>query len=127
VHPHSLAADPHQALTKGSQQLTARWGLKPHRRRCSVAQLPPLRHDRTLHRAQAHLLLLLAGQLLPHYVGIAAVGQEPLPQPLPLAIENRVAVRLPVGLPAPMPQVLSHRLGRAAHLLGNAPLAPACC
>ena len=46
-----------------------------------------------------------SAQLLPHHVGIAAVGQKPLPQPVPLAIEQRVAAGLSVGLPA-LPQYL---------------------
>ena len=127
VHPHPLAADAHQALAKVCLQLTARRGLKPHRRQGRVAQLPTPRLHGTLHCAQAHLDSLLAGQLLPHHIGIAAVGQKPLPQPVPLTVENRVAAGLPVGLPATLPQVLAHRLGRAAQLPGNPPPAPASC
>ena len=111
VHPHPLAGDPHHALTKIRLQLLARWRLKPHRRQCRVAQLPPPGLHRTFHRSQAHRDPLLALQLLTHHIGIAAMGQEPFPQPGPLAIENRVAAWLAVGLPAPLPQVFAHRLG----------------
>ena len=82
VHPHPLAANAHQALAKVSLELPARRGLKPHRRQGRVAQLPPPRLHGTLHRPQADLDSLLTGQLLPHHIGIAAVGQKPLPQPL---------------------------------------------
>ena len=79
VHPHPLAANAHQALSKVSLQLLAWRRLKPHRRQDRIAQFPPPRLHGTLHRPQAHLNPLLTGQLLPHHVGIAAVGQKPLP------------------------------------------------
>lgn len=103
VHPHPFPTYTDHALAKVRLQLPARRRLKPHRRQCRVAQLTPPWLNRTLHRAQAHLDSLLAGQLLPHHIGVAAMGPKPLPQPLSVAIENRGSTRLAIGLPTTLP------------------------
>jgi len=55
------------------------------------------------------------------------VGEEPLPDPVALTIENADPAGFAIGLPTALPPVLADGLRRAAQLLGNPPPAPASC
>jgi hypothetical protein len=82
------AADLDQTLTKVDLQLPARRRLEPRRSQRLSLQRLPIRLNRALHRPQADRQSLLGEQILPHDVGIAAMAQEALAQPVIVPVEH---------------------------------------
>ena len=117
MHPDPLLGDPDPSLAEVDLQLLAGPGLEAHRRAPLGLQLPPPALDPLLHRAQADLDPVLALQLLANDVGVPAVAEEPLAQPVLQTVERRLALGLAEGRRAPGAKIAPDRVACAAELL----------
>ena len=82
-----LVADPDLRVTKVNLQLVARPRLEAHRRTLLRLQLPSPALDPLLDRPQSNHDPMLARQFLAHDIGIAAVPEEALAQPVVQSVE----------------------------------------
>ena len=116
VHLHWLVANHNARLAKVHLQLLAWRGLEPHRRTRQSRKLSTVASDRPLYRPQADPNTVLAGKVLAHDVGVAAMLQEPLADER--LQSQQTARRWPrsVRHPAALPQVPLHRRAAAAKL-----------
>jgi hypothetical protein len=114
MHPHPLLADPDPGLAEVDLQLLAGTGLEAHRGAPLGLQLPPPALDPLLHRTQADPDPVLALQLLANDVGVPAVAEEPLAEPILQTIERRPALGLVEGHRASGAKVAPDRIARAA-------------
>jgi hypothetical protein len=117
MHPDPLLGDPDPSLAEVDLQLLAGAGLEAHRGALLGLQLPPPALDPLLHRAQADFDPVLALQLLANDVGVPAVAEEPLAQPVLQTVERRPALGLAEGHRAPGAKIAPDRIARAAELL----------
>jgi hypothetical protein len=119
VHPHPLATDPHPRVAEVDLHLMARRRLKPHG--CAHLRLQlaaPALHPQ-LHRAQPDDDPVLARQFLADHVGIAAMPEEALPQPVVQAVERGPAHGLAERHSPALAQIPPHCVAGAAEFLGQ--------
>ena len=120
-----LIGDPYLGFAKVDLQLPPRRRLEPNRRPAVGLQLPAPALHLQLNRAQADHDPVLAGQLLAYHVGVAAVAEEPLPQPLVQPVQHRFVRRLPKRRRPAVAKISSHRVAGAAELTRQSLGAPA--
>src|SRR5271166_6012080 len=119
------AGDLDQALAKVDLELLARRRLKARRRPRLRRELPTIRLNRSLDRAQADDDALLGSQLLADHVRIAAMAGKALLKPAFLSAELLASRRLAVRPPAARLQVALHRVPADPKFPRNPPRAPA--
>jgi hypothetical protein len=124
MYPHRVAADRYSRLAKVDLQLLARRRLKPQTGPRLGPQCLAQRRHGALHRAQRHDKAVLAQQILPHHIAIAAMLPKALGQPLPEPVKPRLANRHPAaGCEIPLhgitaaPQLARDPLGPPAQLV----------
>jgi CubicO group peptidase (beta-lactamase class C family) len=91
--------------------------LKANRRALLRLQLPPPGLNPKLDRSQPNYDPVLARQLLTHDIGVAAMPEEALAQPVVEPIERRLALRLRERHRAAGTQIAPHRIAGAPELL----------
>src|SRR3546814_3432638 len=94
----------------------ARRRLEPNRRPRRRLQLATPTRNTALDMAKAHRDPMFGRQLLAHHVGVAAVPEEPLAQPLVQPVEHRAPGRLAERRRAALTEVPPHRVPCATEL-----------
>jgi hypothetical protein len=112
-------ADLDQSLAEVDLQLPARRRLEPHRRQRLRLQRLPIGLHRPLQRPRADRHPVLGQQVLAHHIGIAAMANEPLAQPILTTIEQLGPARRLERLHAARRHVPLHRVMAAAQLPRN--------
>jgi hypothetical protein len=115
--------DPHPGLAEVDRQLMPRRRLEPHRRACLGLQLASPAGDPTLDMAQAQHDPVFGGELLADDVGVAAMPEEPLAQPIIQPVQRRPARRPPERRRPALTKVSPHRVPGAPEL-ARQPLGP---
>jgi len=94
------AGDVDQALANIDLRLLAGRRLKSCRRPSLRRKGSPIRLNRPLDRAQADDDAFLAGELLAHHIGVAAVALKAFLEPAAMIVEQLAPSRLPIAAPA---------------------------
>src|SRR3546814_4550682 len=115
-----LVPDPHPRLAEVDLQVMARRRPEPSRRPRRRLQLATPTRNTALDRAKAHRDPMFGRQLLAHHVGVAAVPEEPLAQPLVQPVEHRAPGRLAERRRAALTEVPPHRVPCATELASQA-------
>lgn len=121
VRPSTLAADPHPRVAKVDLHLISRRRLKPNRRALLRLQLPtPMLHPK-LHRTKPNDDPMFARQFLAHHIGVAAMAEEALPQPIVQPVKRGP----PHRFAKPLAQIPTHRVARVPEFLRQSLRSPA--
>jgi len=110
------AADLDKALAEVDLQLPTRKRLEPRRRQRLGFERLPIRGNGALQRSQADAEPLLGDKILAHDVGIAAMPDEPLAQPVLMPVERLRSLRRLERHDAARRHVVLHRVMAAAEL-----------
>ncbi len=116
MHTQLLVADPHPRLAEVDLQLLPRRRLEPHCRASLRLQFTPPARDPAFDVAKTEHHPMFGRQFLTDDVGVAAVSEEPLTQPILKPIQRRAPHRLSKRRRTTLAKISSHRVACAAEL-----------